>query len=210
LATASETSEEVSDLSDALLSHFVDRARRAGLSWTDIGTALGVTKQAVRKRFTGERRDPRGWERFTPRAQRVVTTYADETSGECGNNYTGTEHLLAGLFGEPEGVAARVLIAAGLSREQVLSAIDDRVPRGTQGTGGYTPRAWLAIENSVGVATELGHSFVGTEHLLLSLMAGVGGVAEEILKAKGLTFDGLRRDVIDELGHHRDANGLDG
>lgn len=76
LATAAATVEEVNDNADALLSHFVDRTRRAGHSWTEIGRALGVTKQAVRKRFTPEPQTPPGWERFSDALRRVTSDHA--------------------------------------------------------------------------------------------------------------------------------------
>src|SRR6266487_926312 len=148
LATAASTVDEVNDTADALLSHFVDQARRAGHSWTEIGAALGVTKQAVRKRFTDKRLEPRGWARFTDRARNVVSTDAGAVSAELGNNYIGTEHLLAAMWAEPEGVAAKVLTAANVTREDVIAAIDARVERGQPGRGGFTPRAWIGIENA--------------------------------------------------------------
>lgn len=199
LATAASTVEEVTETADALLSHFVDRTRRAGHSWTEIGAALGVTKQAVQKRFTGARREPRGWERFTDRARRVVSAHAAAVSDELGHNYTGTEHLLAAMWGEAEGIAAKVLVANGIKREDVIAAIDARVERGHQGRGGFTPRAWVAIENSSRIAMELGHNYVGTEHVLLSLMSGVGGLAEDILTDRGITADALRDLIAAEL-----------
>lgn len=200
LATAAATVEEVTDAADALLSHFVDRTRRAGHSWTEIGGALGVTKQAVQKRFTGEeKRNPRGWERFTDRARAVASKHAFVAAEELGNNYVGTEHLLLALWGEPEGIAAKALVDAGLTRDKVAEAIDARVPRGTQGRGGFTPRAWVAIENSSKEALGLGHNYVGTEHLLLSLMTGVGGVADDILHEQNVTIDKVRTFILDEL-----------
>lgn len=200
LATAAATVEEVSDAADALLSHFVDRTRRAGHSWTEIGAALGVTKQAVQKRFTvEEKRSPRGWERYTDRARAVTSTHAFAAAEELGNNYVGTEHLLLAIWGEPEGIAAKALTSAGLTRDEVVEAIDARIPRGTQGRGGFTPRAWVAIENSAKVAFELGHNYVGTEHLLLSMMTGVGGVADDILGERNVTVDKVRSFVLNEL-----------
>lgn len=203
LATAASEAAEVNDAADALLSHFVDRSRRAGHSWTEIGSALGVTKQAVQKRFTGERRDPPGWERFTDRARRVVTDHAHAVAAELGHNYIGTEHLLAAMFGEPGGIAAKALTANGISREEVIAGIDERVERGQQGGGGFTPRAWVAIENSARVAMDLGHNYVGTEHLVLSLMTGVGGIAEEILNERGITVDAIRDFVVKQLSGYK-------
>lgn len=199
LATAAARVEEVTDAADALLSHFVDRTRRAGHSWTEIGAALGVTKQAVQKRFTGEKREPRGWDRFTDRARNVASKHAFAAAEELGHNYVGTEHLLAAMWGEAEGIAAKALTAAGLARADVIDAIDTRVPRGTQGRGGFTPRAWVAIENSTKIALEMGHNYVGTEHLLLSLMTGVGGMAEEILQERKIALETIRDFVVKEL-----------
>lgn len=200
LATAAAAVTEVTEAADALLSHFVDRTRRAGHSWTEIGTALGVTKQAVQKRFTSEeKRNPRGWESFTDRVRAVASTHAFAAAGELGHNYVGTEHLLLAMWGEPEGLAAKALLKHGLTRDQVVEAIDARVARGTQGRGGFTPRAWVAIENSSKVALEMGHSHVGTEHLLLSLLTGVGGLADEILRDHDVTDDRVRAFVRKEL-----------
>jgi hypothetical protein len=187
LATAATTVEDVTAMADALLSHFVDRARRAGHSWTEIGTALGVSKQAVQKRFTAEHREPCGWELFTEKARNVVLTHAPAVATELGHNYVGTEHLLAAMWGEPEGVAAKVLTSAKVRRQDVMAAIDARVERGHQGRGGYTPRAWVALENGSRISVGLRHTYVGTEHLLLSLVTGIGGMADEILAERGIT-----------------------
>ncbi|HZU71986.1 MAG TPA: Clp protease N-terminal domain-containing protein [Acidimicrobiales bacterium] len=199
LATASSTVEALNDTTDALLSHFVDRSRRAGHSWTEIGTALGVTKQAVQKRFTAERRTPRGFARFTDRARRVVSVHAPNIASALGNNYVGTEHILAGLLDEVDGLAARALAASGVTRQQVIAGIDARVQRGQQGRSGLTPRASVAIDNSVQVALDMGHNYVGTEHLLLSLMTGVGGMAEAILGERGVRVESLRSYITEAL-----------
>jgi hypothetical protein len=189
LSAAAFTAQDVNELADALLSHFVDRTRRAGHSWTEIGAALGVSKQAVQKRFTGARREPRGLERFTDRARNVVCTHAPAVSAELGHNYVGTEHLLAAMWGEPDGVAARVLTAAGVSRADIIAAIDARVERGHRGNGGFTPRAWVGVENAAKIAAGRGLDYAGTEHLLLSLATGIGGLADEILAERGITAE---------------------
>ncbi|MGQ0431611.1 MAG: Clp protease N-terminal domain-containing protein, partial [Microthrixaceae bacterium] len=112
-------------------------------------------------------------------------------------------HLLAGMWGEPDGVAAKALDASGVTRDGVIAAIDKRVERGHQGLGGFTPRAWVAIENGTRIARELGHNYVGTEHLLLSMMTGVGGYAEEILTEAGVSVDEIRAFVIQTLIGYR-------
>jgi ATP-dependent Clp protease ATP-binding subunit ClpA len=203
LATAARTADGVAETADALLSHFVDRSRRAGHSWTEIGAALGVTKQAVQKRFTAEHAEPRGWEQFTARARAVVEAGAAEAAAEFGHGYLGTEHLLLGLWSQPGCVAVNALEALGVQRDAVVAGVHARVAPGTAGRGGYTPRAWIAIENSRQVAAELGHNYVGTEHLLLSLLRGVGGLAEEILRDLDVSYDRVRAQVLTELGANR-------
>ena len=86
-----------------------------------------------------------------------------------------------------------------MARDEVVAAIDARIPRGSQGRGGFTPRAWVAIENAAKVASDLGHQFVGTEHLLLSLLTGVGGVAEQVLTERGVTKDQLQGYILERL-----------
>ena len=106
LATASSNASEMNDLTDAMLSYFVDRCRFAGHSWAEIGVALGVTKQAVQKRFNHAEMPPM-WERVTPRARRVVELHAPAAALELGHNFVGTEHILLGLYDEAGGIAAK-------------------------------------------------------------------------------------------------------
>jgi hypothetical protein len=148
LATASATAADLDEASDALVSHFVDRCRRAGLSWSEIGGSLGVTKQAVQKRFTPpDDREPDGWSRYTPRAKRVVSDHAPAASRMLGHGWTGTEHLLLGLFGEPEGLAAVALQRQGVTGEAAVVAVRERLGVGAAPDGGpFTPRAWRARE----------------------------------------------------------------
>src|SRR5262245_17986607 len=145
LATASATAQTVDELTDSMLSHFVDKCRHAGHSWAEIGNALGVSKQAVQKRFTAERAEPAGWERFTPRARRLLEEHAPAAAEELGHGWIGTEHLLLGFYAEPEAIAPKVLVAFGLEREQVVEAIRARFVSAPSGRGPWTPRAWAAI-----------------------------------------------------------------
>jgi ATP-dependent Clp protease ATP-binding subunit ClpA len=202
LATASSNVEELTDLTDALLSHFVDRCRRAGHSWAEIGQSLGVTRQAVQQRFSPDkRREPKGYERFTVRARRVLDEHTAAASRELGHVYSGTEHILLGLWGEPEGLAAVALEQLGVTREAVRSAILELTPQGTadEPLGGFTPRAWVAMGNTVGEAVSLGHNYVGTEHLLLALLGGVGGMGAAILQGFGVDHERARAKVVELL-----------
>jgi hypothetical protein len=202
LATASSNVEELTDLTDALLSHFVDRCRRAGHSWAEIGQSLGVTRQAVQQRFTPDkRREPKGYERFTARARRVLDEHTSAASRELGHVYSGTEHILLGLWGEPEGIAAVALEQLGVTRDRVRSAILELTPQGTadEPLGGFTPRAWVAMGNTVGEAVKLGHNYVGTEHLLLALLGGVGGMAAAVLQGFDVDHERATAKVVELL-----------
>lgn len=199
LATAAATVVELNDLTDSLLSHFVDKSRRSGHSWAEIGEALGVTRQAVQKRFTADPGEPRGLHVFTDRAKNVTFTHAQAASLELGNNYVGTEHLLLGFYGE-DCLAQTALKHKKVKRSELVAAMDAMGLRGAQGQAGYTPRAWSAIEGCLKVAVELGTNYVGTEHLLISLLSGVGGVAETLLLERGVTRDDTVAFVKKKLG----------
>ena len=109
LAAAATTVAHLERVGDAVLSHFVDRARVSGHSWSEISGALGVTKQAAHKRFSLPAPAAPTLERFTLRARRVLE-HAETNANALGHNYVGTEHLLLALFDEPEGIAAKVLV----------------------------------------------------------------------------------------------------
>jgi ATP-dependent Clp protease ATP-binding subunit ClpA len=209
LATAAGTAATVNEVTDAMLSHFVDRCRHAGHSWAEIGTALGVTKQAVQKRFTMERVEPAGWERFTPRARRLVEEHAPAAAEELGHAWIGTEHLLLGFYAEPEAVAPKVLTGFGLDRDRVVAAIKARTRSQPSEKGPMTPRAWAALASCTREAVMLGHNYIGTEHQLLGLLSGVGGLAAEVLDEAGVTHDRAREQIvnvlIDMIAKKRDA-----
>lgn len=130
LGVAATTAADLEETTDALLGHFVDRCRRDGRSWSEISAALGVTKQAVHKRFAGPIAERLAsataaptFERFTDRARRVLWA-ASAAARDSGHREVGTGHLLLGLYAEPEGVAAKALLAMHVSREQVQSALE--------------------------------------------------------------------------------------
>jgi hypothetical protein len=202
LATAASNASEMNDLTDAMLSYFVDRCRFAGHSWAEIGVALGVTKQAVQKRFNRAEMPPM-WERVTPRARRVVELHAPAAAVELGHNFVGTEHILLGLYDEAGGIAAKILVEFGVTRDQVVAAIKEQAPPSPDADGGtpFTPKAWVALTNSATEALKLGHNYVGTEHYLLSLLsaASVGGLAAEVLQTAGVTYEATMARVVQML-----------
>src|SRR3712207_2497954 len=121
LSDAVMVSEGLNELADHLIGHFVDQARKSGASWTDIGRSMGVTKQAAQKRFVpkagdeSSKLDPNaGFSRFTDRARRVVLE-AQEAARSAGHDQIRPDHLVLGLLAEPEALAARVIVAQGVS-----------------------------------------------------------------------------------------------
>jgi hypothetical protein len=217
LATAATTVARLEEASDALLGHFVDRCRREGRSWSEISTALGVTKQAVHKRFAASLADqimaavPNPMlERFTGRA-RVVVTQAGRVARDRGQQAVGSAHILLGLFTEPEGVAGKALAAMGVSRETTEAGMHaTRSPGSSDGSevdeqasSHFAPDGRAALRNALDVALELGHNYIGTEHLLLALYREPGSPAEAILTGAGTTEQQARAHVIGQLRQPR-------
>src|SRR6185437_13573382 len=123
------------------------------------------------------------FERFTSRARHVVVL-AQEEARRLRHNYIGTEHLLLGLLGEPDGVAGRVLAGFGMSLEATRREVTAIVSAGTTAPSGhipFTPRAKKVLELSLREALQLQHHYIGTEHILLGLIREGEGVAAQIL-----------------------------
>jgi len=191
LSQASETAADLEETTDALVGHFVDQCRRSGCSWSEISGALGVSKQAAHKRFSF---DVASYERFTDRARAVLAQSVEEAQG-LGHGFVGTEHLLLALFEFPDGLAGQILAEAGITRTLVETEVLVQVNRGTQSKEGklpFTPRAKAALQNAVGEALQLGHNYVGTEHLLLGLLSDGNAVAGKILTGLGSSRDVVR------------------
>jgi hypothetical protein len=201
LATAAATAASLGELGDSLLGHFVDQSRRQGHTWAEIGTSLGVSKQAVQKRFV-ERAAVPSLERFTDRARRVLV-HAAASARHLGHNYRGTEHILLGLFDEPDGVAAHVLSELDVTRagievdvRAVTPGLTTTIPAGDLP---LTPRGVRVLELAVSSAVELGHNYIGTEHILLGIMRERDGLAARVLTARGLDQETVTTQVIAAL-----------
>jgi len=215
LVAAAAAAAQLEETTDALLGHFVDRCRRDGRSWTEISAALGVTKQAVHKRFAtaiathvAAATPAPTFERFTNRARHVMAE-SSQAATSLGDDFVGTEHLLLALFSEPEGIAGRVLAAMDVSEDTVRAAIraagdraagqDEpsapgtaaalRLAAATSAAKGARPPfsgpAKRVLRDALAVALEFGHNYIGTEHILLGLYRNEDSLATQILTQAG-------------------------
>jgi ATP-dependent Clp protease ATP-binding subunit ClpC len=141
------------------------------------------------------------FERFTDRARRVMDLAQDEAR-RLNHTYIGTEHLLLGLVGEGEGVAARALTSLGIGLDAVRQQVEEIIGQGQQAPSGripFTPRAKKVLELARREALQLGHNYIGTEHILLGLIREGEGVAARVLVQLGGDLDPVRQRVIQLL-----------
>jgi hypothetical protein len=179
LSDAVLIAEHLDEVADHLIGHFVDRARRSGASWTEIGKSMGVTKQAAQKRFVpkdpGEPNDlnaSQGFNRFTPRARNAVMA-AQEEARAARNDTTCPVHLALGLLSEPAGLAAKAIVTQGVPLDAVRAALVAALPPAAEHVPALIPYdsgAKKALELTFREALRLGHNYVGTEHILLALL----------------------------------------
>ncbi|PKQ15911.1 MAG: NDP-hexose 4-ketoreductase [Actinobacteria bacterium HGW-Actinobacteria-7] len=153
------------------------------------------------------------FERFTEKARRVVV-YAQEEARMLNQNYIGTEHLLLGLIREQDGIASKALESLSISLEDVHAQVEDLIGRGTFVPTGhipFTPRAKKVLELSLREALQLGHNYIGTEHILLGLIREGEGVAAQVLLNLGADLEKVRSAVIQLLsGHYGKQSGEPG
>src|SRR3954453_8605202 len=152
-------------------------------------------------RVSMARSDEKMFERFTDRARRVVVL-AQEEARMLSHNYIGTEHILLGLIHEGEGVAAKALESLGISLEAVRAQVEEIIGQGQQAPSGhipFTPRAKKVLELSLREALQLGHNYIGTEHILLGLIREGEGVAAQVLQKLGADLNRVRQQVIQLL-----------
>ena len=145
------------------------------------------------------------FERFTDRARRVVVL-AQEEARLLNHSYIGTEHILLGLIHEGEGVAAKALESLGISLEAVRSQVEEMIGQGGSSPSGhipFTPRAKKVLELSLREALQLGHNYIGTEHILLGLIREGEGVAAQVLIKLGADLSRVRQQVIQLLSGYQ-------
>jgi len=144
------------------------------------------------------------FERFTDRARRVMVL-AQEEARMLDHAHIGTEHLLLGLIHEGEGVAARALESLNISLSAVRQEVEEIIGRGKQPPSGhipFTPRAKNVLELSLRESNQLGHNYIGTEHILLGLLREGEGVAAQVLAKMGADLNRVRQQVIELLHGH--------
>ena len=145
------------------------------------------------------------FERFTDRARRVVVL-AQEEARMLNHNYIGTEHILLGLIHEGEGVAAKAMESLGISLDSVREQVQEIIGQGQQAPSGhipFTPRAKKVLELSLREALQLGHNYIGTEHILLGLIREGEGVAAQVLVKLGADLNRVRQQVLQLLSGYQ-------
>lgn len=176
LSDAVGAAGQLDEQSDALIGYFVDQARSSGASWSQIGAAMGVSKQAAQKRFVirGDDLIPEGkaFSRFTPRARAALAAAGDLATSA---GPVDAVHLVAGSVVDPDGLAARIVARLDLRPAQLYQALGVPAPTGPAGDAdpgalrqmSFTPAARDALREALKSALKLGHNYIGTEHLLL-------------------------------------------
>jgi Clp amino terminal domain, pathogenicity island component len=188
LSDAVLVAEQLTDHADHLVGHFVDQARRAGASWTDIGRSMGVSKQAAQKRFVPRSSEDvpelGNWARFTDRARTVLTAAQEQVRA---TDYPVIEpgHILLGVL-QDDGSLASAVVAAQTDVAELRAATLAMLGTGSGSSGGHTPfsgdaRRTLAL--TLREALQLGHNYVGTEHMLLALLTDDGPLGATLTSA---------------------------
>ncbi|MFE9241554.1 Clp protease N-terminal domain-containing protein [Streptomyces sp. NPDC007007] len=207
LSGAVLAADHLGDVADHLIGHFVDQARRSGASWTDIGRSMGVTRQAAQKRFVPKKAesssdlDPNeGFHRFTPRARNVMVASNNEAQAARHAEIV-PAHLILGLLAEPEGVAVRVLAGQGVEPDALRAEATTALPAPVDAAPELIPYdadAKKVLELTFREALRLGHSHVGTEHVLLALLEFEDGSG--VLSGLGLSKEAVSAAVERAVG----------
>jgi hypothetical protein len=195
----------LSDLGDQLVGHYVGKAKQAGASWSEIGEAIGVSKQAAQQRHA-----PAPFERFTD-LNRHSIVLAQEAARSHKHDFIGTEHMLLGLLGEPRGLAYEVLMAKSGPEQRIQDAVEEAMPpagkKAPRGHIAFRPESKEAIDQALRASADLGHDWVGTEHLLLGLIRAEESRAAQVLRSLGFTSDELHETVRTEVTNRIAARG---
>jgi hypothetical protein len=197
LSAAVLTAEQLGEVADHLIGHFVDQARRSGASWSDIGRSMGVSKQAAQKRFVPrEGPDPsEGFSRFTEAARQVVVA-AQEAARAAGNPTIGTAHLLLGLADHLDEPVAATITGQGVSMDAVRRTARATLPEPADELPALIPfdaQARKVLELTFRVALRLGHADIGTGDVLLALLEAEDGAG--VLAGLGVDRARVEREI---------------
>jgi hypothetical protein len=208
LSDAVMLAQHLGELADHLIGHFVDRARHSGASWTEIGQNMGVTKQAAQKRFTSnapEQLDLSHFARFTNRA-RSATVAAQGEARTGGHATIEPGHILLGLLHEPEALAAKAMVNLGAEPEAVRAAVTPKLGPAVENPPGehvpFSGASKKVLELTVREALRLGHNWVGTEHILLGLLALGNVPGPDALAALDITRERVEAQVVMAISAH--------
>ncbi len=215
LAASVQIAATIGQVGDHLVSFFIDEARSAGESWGAIGERLGISRQAVQKRYAPPAnatagKHPAIFEKMVKEGKRAVV-HAQHQARRRQSGYIGTEHLLLAIVEEPDCAGARSLAACGAPPQVVAAAVNGRigVPGGEPLPDllPFTPKGKSVLEHALRESVRLGHDFVGTGHLALACVTVKDGMAAEILANLGVRYDDLRRSVVDLAPSEEPRNG---
>jgi len=203
LSDAVIAADHLGDIADHLIGHFVDQARRSGASWSEIGTSMGVSKQAAQKRFVPKNEndlDPeQGFSRFSPRAKNVVMASMNEARA-AGNAEIAPAHLGLGLLSDPDSLAAKALLAQGIDLAALRTTIVGTLPAPSAEVPELIPydaQTRKVLELTFREALRLGHNYIGTEHILLALLELENGTG--VLSAAGVDKAAVEAEVTRAL-----------
>ncbi|HYD09728.1 MAG TPA: Clp protease N-terminal domain-containing protein [Acidimicrobiales bacterium] len=207
LSSAMTVKADLDDLADSLIGHHVDQARKAGHSWSEIGAAMGVTKQAAQQRHSAER-PPKGsgrmFTRFTAKGRQAIES-AQAAAKELDHGYIGTEHLLLGVLDVRDCTGSVILDRFDVTRADVVTAARDAAgtdhPKARRGHTPFTPKAKRVLELALREALAMKKGYVGTEHIVLAMFAVEDGVATSVMRAKDIT----RESLLEAIAMHEAA-----
>jgi Clp amino terminal domain, pathogenicity island component len=192
-------------LGDELVGHFVDEARLAGASWSEVGDSLGVSKQAAQKRFVMSRPRKGGFGGFFPARfaedARNVVGVAVEEARKAGSASTGSQHLLLGLIDDPDCRASRLIVALGCPLDRLRAAVTDALPHdkepGAKGHISFANDSKKVLEIALRETLRARVRQIGTEHILLALLRDKGSAAGKLLAWEGITYENVERAITD-------------
>jgi hypothetical protein len=192
LTDAVVLSGRIADLGDGLVGHFVERARASGATWEEIGECMGVSKQAVQKRFTPSGPQRRGGFFLTRLSEeaRFGVRGAVTHAREAGNSHVGTEHLVLGLLDDPEGVACRAITGLGGSVAEIRSPGKTGSGQGDARGGGHIPfsaDSKKVLELALRESIRSGDRRIGTAHILLGILRDERSPGARVLLEQGIS-----------------------